>query len=68
VILGPVAANYNGALPAPPVPPVSNVTITDCDFGTPGDMKQPVFIYNVKDLVLKNVTIGGVAHNETLSA
>ncbi|HEX8405451.1 MAG TPA: glycoside hydrolase family 28 protein [Duganella sp.] len=65
VVLGPVAVNYNGA-GKPQILPVSNVTISDSDFGTPV-AKQPAYLYNVKDLVLKNVTIGGKVFNQTLS-
>ena len=68
VILGPVASDYNGAGPMPPVVPVTDVTITDCDFGTPVNTAQPWFLYNVKGLTLKNVTIGGKVHNTTLNA
>ena len=68
VVLGPVASDYNGPQPAPPVFPVSGVTISDCDFGTPANAAQPWFVYNVKGLTLKNVTIGGTVHNTTLSA
>jgi polygalacturonase len=66
VILGPVASDYNGPLPVPPVPPVTNVSISDCDFGTPVNTAQPWFLYNVKGLTLKNVTIGATVHNTTL--
>ena len=68
VIVGPVANGYNGPQPMPVVPPVSDVTITDCDFGTPVNLAQPYFLYNVKGLTLKNVTIGGVRHDKTLAA
>jgi polygalacturonase len=68
VILGPVASDYNGAGPMPPVVPVTDVTITDCDFGTPVNTAAPWFLYNVKGLTLKNVTIGDKVHNTTLSA
>ena len=67
VILGPVASDYNGPPPAPMVLPVMDITITDCDFGTPANAAQPWYIYNVKGLQLKNVTIAGVVHNVTLS-
>ena len=66
MILGPVASDYNGPLPVPPVPPVTNVSISDCDFGTPVNTAQPWFLYNVKGLTLKNVTIGTTVHNTTL--
>jgi polygalacturonase len=67
VILGPVASDYNGPQPMPPVVPVTDVTITDCDFGVPANTEQPWFLYNVKGLTLKNVTIGDKVHNATLS-
>jgi polygalacturonase len=67
VVLGPVASDYNGPQPMPAVLPVTNVTITDCDFGTPVNDKAPWYLYNVKGLKLKNVTIGGKAHNTELS-
>jgi polygalacturonase len=66
VIMGPVAGNYNGE-GKPRVLPVSNVTISDCDFGTPVNAAQPVYLYNVKGLVLRNVRIGGKLFNQTLS-
>jgi polygalacturonase len=67
VIQGPVAANYNGT-GKPQVLPVTDVTISDCDLGTPANSEQPVYLYNVKGLVLKNVKIGGKVVNKTLSA
>ena len=66
VVLGPVAVNYNGPGKLR-ILPVSHVTISDCDFGTPV-LKQPAYLYNVKDLVLKNVTIAGKVHNQRLSS
>jgi polygalacturonase len=68
VILGPVASDYNGPQPMPPVVPVTDIFITDCDFGTPVNSAQPWFLYNVKGLKLKNVTIDGKLHNTTLDA
>jgi polygalacturonase len=67
VIQGPVAANYNGA-GKPKVLPVTDVTIQDCDLGTPANSEQPNYLYNVKGLVLKNVRIGGKVVNQQLSA
>lgn len=66
VILGPVASDYNGPQPMPAVVPVTNVTITDCDFGVPVNDKAPLYLYNVKGLKLKNVTIGGKVQNGEL--
>jgi polygalacturonase len=67
VIQGPVAANYNGE-GKPKVLPVSDVTIEDCDLGTPANAEHPTYLYNVKGLRLKNVKIGGKVVNQTLSA
>ncbi|WP_229487345.1 glycoside hydrolase family 28 protein [Pseudoduganella lutea] len=68
VILGPVSNNYNGPQPMPQVPPVTNVTISDCDFGTTVSTEQPFFLYNVRGLKLNRVKIGGKEYNTTLSA
>jgi len=68
VILGPVASDYNGPVPAPAVLPVSDVSISDCDFGMPANAAQPFYLFNVRDLTLKNVTVGGQVFNTTLSA
>jgi polygalacturonase len=67
VILGPVASDYNGPAPRPEVLPVRDVTITDCDFGTPSNLDRPWFIYNTRGLTLKNVTIAGKKFNTTLA-
>jgi len=64
LILGPVAASFNGPA-GTPIPPVSNVTITDCDFGTPRNSEQPVYVHNARNVVLKNVTIAGKLVNRT---
>jgi polygalacturonase len=69
VVLGPVASDYNGPAPAPPVLPVRNVTIRDCDFGNPANATAPWFLYNVAGLTLENVRVGGrTIAAETLSA
>jgi hypothetical protein len=44
------------------------VTISDCDFGTPANSEQPFYLYNVKELKLNNVKVGGKTYNDTLSA
>lgn len=68
VIMGPIATDYNGPMQPPPeIFPVSDVTISDCDFGTPVNTAQPLYLYNVKGLTLKNVTIGKKLFNLTLS-
>jgi polygalacturonase len=68
VILGPVASDYNGPQPMPQVLPVTNVSISDCDFGTPVNTEQPFYLYNVKGLKLDRVRVGGKDYNTTLSA
>jgi polygalacturonase len=67
VILGPVATSFNGPA-GTPILSVSNVTISECDFGTPRNTAQPWLLHNVRGLVLKNVTIAGKIHSSTLSA
>ena len=66
VILGPVASDYNGKA-SPVIVPVSNVSISDCDLGTPVNTANPLYLYNVKGLTLKNVKIGDSMYNKTLS-
>ena len=68
MLLGPVASDYNGPQPAPPVVPITDVTITDCDFGAPTNAAEPWFMYNVKGVTLKNITIAGKVYNQTLNA
>ncbi len=68
VIQGPVPFSYNGPDKAPKITPVVNVTVTDCDFGTPVNAANPLYLYNVEGLTLKNVTIGGTHYNKIVSA
>lgn len=68
VILGPVASDYNGSQPMPAALPVRRVTIENCDFGTPVNEKEPIFLYNVQGLKLDNVVIGGKRMDATLSS
>ncbi|MTW09140.1 endopolygalacturonase [Pseudoduganella eburnea] len=67
-ILGPVVSDYNGPPPAPPVLPVRRVTIRNCDFGIPVNAAQPIWLYNVADLTLDNVRIGGKRLDTVLHA
>jgi polygalacturonase len=67
LILGPVASSFNGPA-GTPIPPVTNVTISDCDFGTPRNAQQAVYLANARNVVLSNVTIAGKVVNQTLSA
>lgn len=68
VILGPVASDYNGPQPMPGVLPVRRVTIKDCDFGNPINAENPIYLYNVQDLKLENVTISGKRIDTVMSA
>jgi polygalacturonase len=65
-VLGPLASRYNGAGKVQ-VLPVTGVTISDCDFGTPVD-PQPVRLYNARGVVLRNVTISGKLINQGFDA
>lgn len=67
VLMGPLKSSYNGP-DKPVVSPITNVTISDCDFGTPVNGAQPWFIHNVRELMLRNVTIANKVYNEVLSA
>ena len=67
VILGPVAASFNGAA-GTPILPVSNVTISDSDFGMPRNAAQPLYLHNARDVVLTNVKIGGKVIHQKFSA
>jgi polygalacturonase len=67
-ILGPVASDYNGPQPAPPIVPVRRVTVTNCDFGNPVNAAQPVWLHNVADLRLENVRISGKRIDATMKS
>ncbi|HXP95421.1 MAG TPA: glycoside hydrolase family 28 protein [Telmatospirillum sp.] len=67
ISVGPVASDYNGTPPMPPISPVTGVTICDCDFGAAANSAQPFYLYNTQGMTLKNVTIGGQLYNQTLS-
>ena len=66
VILGPVASSFNGQT-GTAILPVTNVSFTDCDFGTVRNAGQPVFLHNAQNVVLKNVAFNGKTVSETLS-
>ncbi|MFZ6673156.1 glycoside hydrolase family 28 protein [Undibacterium sp. Xuan67W] len=68
VILGPVASDYNGDEKSPLIFPVSDVTVSDCDFGSPVNKEQFFYLYNVKDLMLKNIKVGDKTVSAVLSA
>nr|WP_294555230.1 glycosyl hydrolase family 28 protein [uncultured Rhodopila sp.] len=67
IIQGPVAADYNGLTQPPPtVMPVADISISNCD--PSANTAEPIYLYNVQDLVLSDVTIGDTVYNATLSA
>lgn len=69
IIQGPVAADYDGLTrPAPTVPPVRDIMISNCDFGTPTDAAHPIYLYNVENLTLSEVRIADRLYNTTYSA
>jgi hypothetical protein len=55
-------------VPGTPIAPVANVTISDCDFGTPRNGKEAVYVYNARGVVLTNVTIAGQVINQAFPA
>ena len=61
VLLGPVAASFNGPA-GTPVLPLMNISVSDSDFGTPR-AAEPWFAHNVHNLKLRNVRIGGKEYN-----
>jgi polygalacturonase len=74
VAQGPVLFDYNGPKPAPPIIPIENVTITDCDLGAPtakgpagAATAGPIYIFNVRDITLRNVRIADRTYNAVLS-
>jgi polygalacturonase len=74
VVQGPVISDYNGPKPTPRTVPIENVTITDCDLGSPAakgpagpSAPGPVYIYNARDITLRNVRIGGRTYDTVMS-
>ncbi|WP_233832310.1 glycoside hydrolase family 28 protein [Paraburkholderia sp. ZP32-5] len=74
VAQGPVAADYNGPLPVPTVSPITGVTISDCNLGTPvcagpasSTVPGPLFVVNTNGITLKNVVVAGTTYNSVLT-
>ena len=67
ILLGPVAGDYNGP-GRPDLRPIETIAINDCDFGMPANRTDPWFLYNVRDLTLRAVTIDGQRRDGVLSA
>jgi polygalacturonase len=73
VAQGPVGFDYNEPAPTPAIPPISGVTISNCNLGTPvnngtatATTPGPIYTYNVNGITLKNVIIGSTTYNTTL--
>jgi polygalacturonase len=73
VAQGPVAFDYNGPTPAPTVPPITGVTISNCNLGTAvcagpasASTPGPIYAYNVNGIKLNNVVIGSTTYNTTV--
>jgi polygalacturonase len=67
VVLGPVPGSFNGPA-GTPVLPLTDITISDADFGTPRNAAEPWYAYNVKRLKLTNVRIAGKTINTEINA
>jgi polygalacturonase len=74
VVQGPVVSDYNGPTPIPPIVPIEDVSITDCDLGSPTatgpagpTAPGPIYIFNARDITLRNVRIGGRTYNTVMS-
>jgi polygalacturonase len=68
LVQGPVGFDYNGLTAAPTVSPVSGLTVTNCNFGTPVNTTTPVYLYNIQNSLASNVVIAGTTYNQALSA
>lgn len=64
---GPVAFDYDSTPPVLAVQPISGVTISNCDFGTPVASPRSSYACNVSEMTLTNVTIAGQAVNTTIT-
>ena len=67
VVLGPVSTSFNGPA-GTPIPPLTGITISDSDFGTPRNGDKPWFAHNVRGLVLRDVRIGAKTITTEISA
>jgi len=75
VAQGPVKTDYNGAGTSPTVLPISNVTVKNCDFGTPlcqaalgsSGSASAVYLWNVSNMKLDQVQIAGTKVNQVLN-
>lgn len=65
VLLGPVVSSFNGP-PQTTISPLSNVSISDSDFGTARNGDEPWFAHNVKGLILRAVRISGATYDKEI--
>jgi len=82
VAQGPEVYDYNGPLPVPTIQPITGVTISNSNLGTPvcvgavpttpstaaSAAPGPIFVSNVSGITLSDVVIAGTTYNTTLSA
>jgi len=66
VIQGPVKSSYNGADKTQVVLPVSDVFISDCNFGATANSAQPFYLFNAKNINFRNVAIAAKKYHTTL--
>ncbi|MDR3412539.1 MAG: glycoside hydrolase family 28 protein [Formivibrio sp.] len=74
VAQGPVVQDYNGPAPTPTMYPISGVTISNCNFGTPvaagpasATVAGPIYAFNVNSITLQNVLIASTAYNTVIT-
>jgi polygalacturonase len=75
VAQGPVKTDYNGAGSVPTVLPISNVSIKNCNFGTPvcpttaasSTSPSAIYLWNVSNMTLDQTQIAGVTLNQVLN-
>jgi polygalacturonase len=66
VLLGPLASSFNGT-PGTPILPLSNISISDSDFGSTRNGDEPWFVHNVQGLALRRVQVGGKTYDKELN-
>jgi len=68
LILGPLKESYNGDQTNINVHPVTQIKISNCDFGSPVVKDQPFFLHNVRSLSLDKVVVDNQAVTAILSS
>ena len=75
VMQGPVKTDYNGPLPVPTVLPITNVSITNCNFGNPvcpataasSASPSAIYAWSVSNVTLDKVQISGTTISQVLN-